>query len=278
MRRTVIVAGMHRSGTSAIAASLPLFGVQIGHEDEFLPAAAPQNSKGFFELKEILQYNERILEILGMSWASLTDMPDGWVNLPEILEVKREIQTYVSHRFGSEPLWGFKDPRICRLLPLWQEIIRSTGSTPLHLIVIRNPRSVAHSLHTRDHIPIETGMQIWFTHVALTTAHSSGTPRVFVDYDLLLESPEVQLRRIAKHLALSLTGDQEQLARYTETFLDRNLRHHESTPQQLRHPRVPGRIRDMYLLLREAASDRLADPQLVSECSRICSMRSVGGV
>lgn len=278
MRRTVVVAGMHRSGTSAIAASLPLFGVQIGREDELMPAAAPHNSKGFFELEKIVEYDDMVLNTLGMTWSSTTDLPDGWVDLPEIQELKIQVQSYISLRFATESLWGFKDPRASKLLPLWQDIIVSTGSTPLVLIMVRNPQSVANSLYKRDRIPIETGMQIWFSHTYLTITHSSGNPRVFVDYDMLLESPGSQLLRIAKRLGLSLTEDKEKLARYTETFLDRNLRHHQSNPQDLRHPRIPARIRDMYLLLREAATDRLADAQLISEFSRICPARPVGRI
>ena len=45
----VIVVGMHRSGTSAVAGILHLHGISMGSEKTFKPKPLPQNPMGFYE-------------------------------------------------------------------------------------------------------------------------------------------------------------------------------------------------------------------------------------
>lgn len=45
-KRIVVVLGMHRSGTSAVARGLKALGVELG--EHLMPPAANNNEKGFF--------------------------------------------------------------------------------------------------------------------------------------------------------------------------------------------------------------------------------------
>jgi hypothetical protein len=61
----LIVTGMHRSGTSAVARVVKALGFESGGE---LMEAAPDNPRGFFEREDVMNINDRWLSSLGGSW------------------------------------------------------------------------------------------------------------------------------------------------------------------------------------------------------------------
>ena len=61
--RSLVILGMHRSGTSALAGLVQLLGVNLG--EDLLPAMPEVNEKGFFEHQEILDIHEDLLKSLG---------------------------------------------------------------------------------------------------------------------------------------------------------------------------------------------------------------------
>src|SRR4051794_4592372 len=75
----ILVLGMHRSGTSAIARMLNLCGADLGRD--LLPAKA-DNERGFWENKAILALNEKLLENLNLRWHDLVALPDAWRSTP----------------------------------------------------------------------------------------------------------------------------------------------------------------------------------------------------
>jgi hypothetical protein len=77
-------------------------------------------------------------------------MPAGWRDLEEIEAIRRELVSFLEDEFGRKPLWGVKDPRLCRLLPLWLDVLEELGAEPLFVVVVRNPLEVARSLEERD--------------------------------------------------------------------------------------------------------------------------------
>ena len=68
-QRVIVVLGMHRSGTSAIARGLKALGVELGNN--LMPPVANNNEKGFWEDVEIHALNQAVLATLGCDWHSL---------------------------------------------------------------------------------------------------------------------------------------------------------------------------------------------------------------
>ena len=64
---TVLVTGMHRSGTSALAQFLLAGGLHPGRVDWLMPPA-DSNSRGHFELTPIVDLNDRLLAELSAHW------------------------------------------------------------------------------------------------------------------------------------------------------------------------------------------------------------------
>jgi len=65
MSRAIVVVGMHRSGTSAVARALAALSVYLG--DNFLDAQ-PENPTGYWEDRGIVELNERVLKSLQLTW------------------------------------------------------------------------------------------------------------------------------------------------------------------------------------------------------------------
>ena len=86
----VFVVGMHRSGTSAVAAALESFGFGVGAPGELMaPDAA--NPSGYFELQAIADLNDDLLVHWGGKWDSPPRLPEGWQNDPEMAAFVRRI-------------------------------------------------------------------------------------------------------------------------------------------------------------------------------------------
>ena len=53
--------------------------------------------------------------------------------------------------------WFLKEPRLCVLFPIWRQVV----DLPVCIHIYRNPLEVAHSLQTRNGMPIEAGLALW---------------------------------------------------------------------------------------------------------------------
>lgn len=250
--RAIVVVGMHRSGTSAVARGLKALSVYLG--TNFLDAQ-PENPTGYWEDKGIVELNERVLRALRLTWDGVAPIArrsfGGW----RMWRLRREARRYLRHSFIEAPLWGFKDPRTLRLLPFWLRVLHESEVNDAYVLVIRNPSSVAASLFKRQGMQLETAQRLWLVYTLPYLEELAPKPMVVVDYDLLMGDPRGQLERIARKLQLTATtGDVES---FTGEFLDAKLRHTVFSPEEIDATTEVGRLtRDAYTLLYEVAADR----------------------
>src|ERR1700688_3966457 len=132
-RSPIVVAGMHRSGTSLLTSVL--------HAN---------NPRGYFEDADFYELHLRMLHA-----CTRQDDPGfrdwGWTEsegfdrgrLPEFRTAAREL---VDKRRGSPGTWGWKDPRTALLLDFWHEILIEAGTAPGYLLVYRPPWDVADAM------------------------------------------------------------------------------------------------------------------------------------
>src|SRR5437016_6521332 len=76
-RTCIIVAGMHRSGTSATARVVNLLGADIA--SDLLPAVAGVNDRGFWESETTFGIHDQLLNRLGSSWDDPFPLAEGWL-------------------------------------------------------------------------------------------------------------------------------------------------------------------------------------------------------
>lgn len=220
-RPCLLVLGMHRSGTSALARGLAVLGANLG--DALLPAL-PCNPRGFFEDRDICNYNMQFMVALGLTWTSLAPIPaERLLALGRSLGGAAALQL-VRAKVEGVPLPAFKDPRLCRLMPFWRPVFTAAGLAPACVLALRHPDAVARSLSRRDGMLLEDGHALWLRYTLDALDGSRGLPRIMVAYERLLAAPGRELGRIGQAFGLSV--DAEALTVFARDFLDTGLCHH----------------------------------------------------
>jgi len=141
--RGVVVAGMHRSGTSLVTGALHAAGWATA--GELLPPG-PANPRGYFEDLEILRIHERLLAAHGLlAW----DEPGRVRGLRgQRLGIPRPIAADVDlivarYRQGSP--WVWKNPRATLFLHAWARLLPEAT----FVLPVRRPEEVVASLLRR---------------------------------------------------------------------------------------------------------------------------------
>jgi hypothetical protein len=248
----VVVLGMHRSGTSALTRVLNLLGVELGAD--LLPPN-PDNLTGFWEHTGIYETQERLLVELDSGWDDVRPLPRGWLGSPPAREALSRLGAIVDRDFARTPLWGFKDPRTCRLVPLWRELLAERGLEAGWVLTVRNPLDVAGSLRARDGFPLAKSYLLWLRHLLDAERDTRGARRVFVGYDALLRSWQATVERIAAGLGLSWPVGTPEVAAEVALFLQRALRHQDVGDEVLRDDRLLRLLEPCYLATEAAARD-----------------------
>lgn len=255
--RAVAVLGMHRSGTSVLTRGLQGLGIFLG--DDFLNAQ-PDNPTGYWENKGIVDLNERLLAVLGLNWESISLIDDLQWQRPEVQALSAEATAYLESHFLHHPLWGFKDPRIIRLLPFWRKVLQQLGADDQYVIAIRTPLGVATSLLRRQNIAPATSHLMSLVYLVPYLQEIAAKPFVVTDYDLLVAEPRAQLARIARALKIPLRESNiAAIEHFSSHFLDPNLRHGYFSRHDFDAiPDISPLIREAYLWLYQLATDQLA--------------------
>lgn len=255
-QRAIVVLGMHRSGTSAIARGLTTLGVELG--DNLMPAAQGNNERGFWEDQEIVDINTDILKELGHTWHSLKPLASERLASFEGSHLQQRALDYLREFFGDAPVFGLKDPRISLLLPFWLRIFELANIEPAFILSLRHPLSVANSLHKRDGFTEAKSLYLWLDYILQGLLHSRGRQAVVLSYDRLMGAPAEQIRRLGEQLQLPAPTDVE-LDEYIEKFLSADLQHSRfSRDSDELAERAPREVIECFDLLLRLADDELA--------------------
>ncbi len=251
-RRAVLVLGMHRSGTSALARIVNLLGADAG--SDLMPPAPGVNERGFWESLAVVDLHDRLLGALGSEWCDPGPLGEDWWQRSEVVPYRRELADLLRREFGGSPLWMVKDPRLCRLLPLWGSALEELGANPSCLFILRNPLEVAQSLERRDGLPPTTAWALWLDHYLSAVEHSQRLPRAFLAYDELLADWERTLGVAAQRLGLTWPRPLAEARADVHGFLTGELRHERVADASLdREPDLSRWVRSVYGELRRAA-------------------------
>jgi glycosyltransferase involved in cell wall biosynthesis len=228
----IFVLGMHRSGTSALAGTLSKLGVDFG--PDLLPPQ-PDNPKGFFEHKEIVTIHDEILCKIGLRWDDPRPLPPHWEQRRDLESLKERLKEVVIRDFGESLLWGLKDPRLCRLLPLWIPMLKELNVTLYVVMLLRDPAEVAGSLSSRNNLDPAQSQLLWLRYNLEAEYNSRGLVRAFMRYDDLLHDWKEAIGGVSDTFALQWPFPIHTIAADVCTFLDRSLKHQESF--EIRHHR-----------------------------------------
>lgn len=246
-RVCVLVLGMHRSGTSAFTRVLSLLGCDL---PKTLIGPGDTNRTGHWESDLIRQLNDGILASAGSDWDDWLEINPGWLQSPKAGEYRDEALRVLQEEFGSSRIFVLKDPRICRLLPFWLEVLEEAGAQPGTVFPLRNPLEVAASLQRRNGFAVGLGQLIWLRHVLDAEFASRGMRRFFTSYDRLLNGWARTAEDAQAALDISWPRMSAHVVSEIETFLSENHRHHrEEIGSILENPTLSGWLRDAYRVL-----------------------------
>ena len=221
--QAILVLGMHRSGTSALARVLGLMGAWIGDDDELLPPHPTDNPTGYWERADVVHSHEDFLAEVGHGWDRIAgfDWPQLKVSARNELDARlRSIVASFHH--GDRP-WLLKDPRLCLLLPAWKAILPK----PVYVVAVRDPRETAVSMLSSHRGDYTTHflLALWERYLHTVLADLAGERVLFVSYSRLLEDPIGQSKRLLDGLgALGIIGLQPADADQLGIFLDVRLK------------------------------------------------------
>ncbi len=215
MQKTVIILGMHRSGTSMVAGILNCLGIDMG-EDQ--PGKQVSNPLGHFEDVDFLSINKNILASAGGNWFEPPAYSDILALRDDYLT---EIQILIQDRSNKSPKtpWGWKDPRTSLTIDLYLPFL----DQPYYIWCRRDPSAICKSLQKRNQIQLshcQDLIEYYNNQIKDFTLRNPGIPVLIVDYEDVIKEPEFWIRNLNQYLGLD--PDIEQINRAIAIVLDPN--------------------------------------------------------
>jgi len=220
---TILILGMHRSGTSCLTGSLQSSGVFLGE----VFTKNPYNKKGNRENAEVMKINRQVLQFNGGDWdnppESLTWTNDHRLERDSIIE---------SMRLEEKVPCGIKDPRLIFTLPFWQEAILNTQL----VASFRHPLSVAKSLKARNDFSTDKALVLWVQYNQKLLDYLDVSPFPIICFDVEKDQYIKDLNRLQKMLNLKHYNDKT-------PFFDNQLRNSYSGDE---NHQLPEQVTNIY--------------------------------
>jgi hypothetical protein len=186
------------------------------------------NDKGYWEHLGLVRAHERLLLALRSSWDDIRPLPSRWWEDPAAYCFRVEAARILNHDFASSTVWAVKDPRMCRLVPVWTALFEDLGCRFAFVLIFRHPEEVARSLEKRDGFHREKSTRLWLENVLAAERATRDLPRAFVRFDALLANGPAALARIQETLGFRFPRPIKEAREEIYGFLEPKLRHHEA--------------------------------------------------
>lgn len=204
VKRTVVVLGMHRSGTSVVAGILHALGVNMGtaSEGEAWVGRHWSNPTGHFENPDFVSLDHRLL---GGDATGIRG-PPHWQDLSGRLpQFSSEARSLVARY--EEEMWGWKDPWTVLTLEAFLPYLRS----PYFVFVHRPREEILASLRKRataQDVFIADLFDVYMDRLAGLKQELRGHPILEIDYPTLLARPGPTVARLIDFLELRPTREE----------------------------------------------------------------------
>lgn len=273
---SLVVLGMHRSGTSVLTGCLHLLGVNLGHS--LMPPAEGQNKAGFWENIDLVTVHDILLRDLGCNWNMVGALPVEWLESEAAEKARTSIRRLIEEHYLGQGMWAVKDPRMCRLMPLWLPILKEMGCTPAFVVTVRHPLEVARSLAKREKFSLRKGLLLWLTHNRDIFAACQGHVHTVHTYDQLLADPLRTLRGLERDLGISFPVPQEQVLPRLLDFVQPGLKTQHTAEQSEEGQRLCAPFVRLYEMIRATClgSGQTGHPGVLpSSAAPVSGIRSV---
>lgn len=219
----IVVMGMHRSGTSALAgalvsacdATLGTMSKRAAH----LLSGNEWNAKGYFERLDVARVNDEMLRrhtgcrvMTDCHWRHLERVPESRefgttavAGRAWLAEGREMVRIVVSMHNETRRWFVLKDPRLSLTFARWRNVIADDVRV---LIAVRDPRAVAASLWVRDYIRPWFAVALWERYMLGALRASAGMPhRALVHYEHACAAPRAVLAATLHALDMDACGN-----------------------------------------------------------------------
>ena len=211
----IFVAGMHRSGTSAISGSLEILGATHSRD---LFSSDTANLKGYFESRQVVELNDEILRELGRSWNDCRSVPAVTESIRRKFMPK--IKSILEAANVGDGVFVLKDPRLSLLPSLWIDGAREVGLEPAFLIALREVEASANSIIRRDGLSEEAATSIVLRYLLDAELGTRDVTRAFLEIEKLIEDPVREFMRVQTELGIVWPAAPDAKAGSLREFLD----------------------------------------------------------
>jgi hypothetical protein len=251
-RQAIFVLACHRSGISGIAGVFAKLGAilpgNLRPGDKF-------NKRNCFESVALAEFNDQLLASAGSRWDDWRQLTRCWHHAPTSAPFKASARELFAAMFGTAPLVVLKDPRNCRLLPFWLDVLGDLGVEPHVVIPVRSPLEVARSLHHRHGFPLPKGLLLWLRHVLEAEAETRNLPRSIFSWDEFLSDWRAVADKISHEAGITWSRLSDRTACEIEEFLTAGLKERGEKGVWANHPEVHEWVLRAYGALMALAED-----------------------
>ncbi len=262
-RTCILILGMHRSGTSAITRVLSYMGAALPQN---ILGANEGNKTGHWEPKRLIAIHDELLSELDSSW-------DDWlsINLNKLPQERRryyknQIQTIIQEEYGRASLFVLKDPRVCKILSFYSELLKEINVEIKIVAQFRNPLNVMDSLQTRDGMLSSDAALLWLQYVLCSEKSSRNFERVFVKYDDIVKNWRTCHQAITRQLNVKWLYQFDEIKDQIDQFISPKLSHHSHTDEEVLFDPLlrqwVGEAYDALLILQKNPSSKNAQKRL----------------
>lgn len=209
----VIVVGMHRSGTSALAGMLHANGILMGENGDFYPPPMKENPKGFYENRRFRVVNDQVLRQAGYHVKTFDPKVPSWNgNVGE--SAWQQMHALLRYYDTQNKWWGWKDPRTCLTLWHWLRAIKDYHKGTLEnvrvAVTLRDPAGVAQSMRNRGNkeklYPGQfEALAKAYHNQALECLAAAGVPYLTLGFDQLINDAGTVARELHEYLGYPIT-------------------------------------------------------------------------
>ena len=219
--RCILVLGMYGSGASALTRMFSLAGAALPRT---LLGANEADETGCWEPERLVRYHDRLLSDLGSGWHDWKPLDFPSLPLSDRKTIHSDIKSILADEFGGRRLWVLKEPRICRFVPIYREVLSDMGVALSPVLIFRNPLEVMASLQRRGDWPVERSAAdaclLWLRHVLDCEAATRGVKRSIASYASIVSDPVAALARIERKAKLDFPNKVDELGEDIREFLD----------------------------------------------------------